>query len=157
MTNTSRTADAEILATARRVTIRSRRAVDSALAGAYRSVFRGQGTEFDEVREFTDGDELRAVDWNVTARLGRPYVKTYIDEREVTLLFVVDRTPSMGTGFGAWNLREAAARVCATLAHSATLSHDRFGFLGFSKGVDEVVRPGYGVGHVMRVVRESLA
>ncbi len=148
--------DADLVAATRHVTIRTRRAVDSALAGAYRSMFRGQGTEFDEVREFSEGDELRAVDWKVTARLGRPFVKTYIDERDVTLLFVVDRGPSMALGFGPWSLREGAARVCATLAHSARDSHDRFGLLAFSRGVDDIVRPGYGAGHVTRVVRSAL-
>lgn len=153
---TARPVDAELLARAHRVTIRCRRLVDGALAGAYRSAFRGQGAEFEEVREFVEGDELRAVDWNVTARLGTPYVKTYVDERDVTLLFVVDRAPAMTSAVGPWSPREAAARVCATLGHSATASHDRCGFLGFTGGVDVVVRPGRGAGHVLRVVREAL-
>lgn len=152
----ARTQDAELLARAHRVTIRCRRAVDGALAGAYRSVFRGQGAEFEEVREFVEGDELRAVDWNVTARLGTPYVKTYVDERELTLLFVVDRDASMDAGTGPWTPREGAARLCATLGHSAMASHDRFGLLAFGAGVDTVVRPGRGVGHLLRIVREAL-
>src|SRR5262245_54195690 len=104
---------AEVLAEVRRIEVLSRRLVTDLMAGGYSSVFRGAGIEFEGVREYAEGDDPRAVDWNVTARVGRPYVKTYVAERELTVLFVFDLSASTSGGFGPWSTRQTAARVCA--------------------------------------------
>src|SRR5690606_8445285 len=96
--------------------MQSRRLVTDVMSGGYTSVFRGTGIEFDTVREYEEGDDPRSVDWNVTARVGRPFVKKYVDERELTVWFVVDLSASMRSGFGLWSARETAARFVACLA-----------------------------------------
>jgi uncharacterized protein (DUF58 family) len=97
------------------------------------------------------------VDWNVTARIGRPFVKTYVEERELTVLFVLDLSPSMGGGFGVWSARQTAARVCACLALSAIRNNDKVGLIAFSDTVDRYVPPAKGVGHGLRIIRDCLA
>jgi uncharacterized protein (DUF58 family) len=141
----------------RRIEVETNRLVTGVMAGGYRSVFRGLGIEFDEVREWAEGDDLRAVDWNVTARAGRPFVKHYVDERELAVLFLLDLSASMAGGFGPLSTRQVAARVAACLALSAIRNHDKVGLIAFSSAVDRFVPPARGVGHALRVVRDCLA
>jgi uncharacterized protein (DUF58 family) len=148
---------AELLREVRNIEIESRRLAAGVMGGGYRSVFRGAGVEFDDVREYVEGDDPRAVDWNVTARVGRPYVKKYVDERELTLLFLLDLSTSMTGGFGAWSPRQAAVRVCACLALSAVAHNDKVGLVAFSEGVDRYVPPKKGLSHALRIVRDTLA
>lgn len=147
----------EILEEVQRIDLQSRRLVTDVMAGGYVSVFRGAGLEVDGVREYVDGDDPRTVDWNVTARMGRPFVKTYVDERDLTVLFLLDLSASMTGGFGIWSARQMAARVCACLALSATRNNDKVGLIAFSEGVDAYVSPGKGIGHALRIVRDCLA
>ena len=148
---------AELLKEVRRIEVQSSRLVADVMAGGYSSVFRGSGIEFEEVREYVDGDDPRAVDWNVTARVGRPYIKKYVEERELTVLFLLDLSASMGGGFGLWSARQMAARVCAWLALSAVRNNDKVGLIAFSQAVDKYVPPKKGIGHVLRIVRDCLA
>ena len=131
----------ELLAEVRRIDVLARRLVTDVMAGGYSSVFRGSGIEFDHVREYADGDAQRSVDWNVTARVGRPFVKTYVDERELTVLFLLDLSGSMGGGFGVLSARQIAARVCGCLALAAIRNNDKVGLIGFSDTVDRYVPP----------------
>jgi uncharacterized protein (DUF58 family) len=147
----------ELLAEVRRIDVLSNRLVTDVMAGGFSSVFRGAGLEFDEVREYVDGDDPRAVDWNVTARIGRPFVKKYVDERELTVLFLLDLSASMDGGFGVWSARQTAARVCACLALSAVRNGDKVGLVAFSETVDSYVPPKKGAAHALRVVRDCLA
>jgi uncharacterized protein (DUF58 family) len=148
---------AELLAEVRRIDVQSKRLVTDVMAGGYASVFRGSGVEFDEVRESVPGDDPRSVDWNVTARMGRPFVKKYAEERERTVVFLLDLSGSMAGGFGMWSARQTAARVCACLALSATRNDDKVGLVAFTEGVERYVPPKKGVGHALRIVRECLA
>jgi uncharacterized protein (DUF58 family) len=109
------------------------------------------------VREYVEGDSQRSIDWNVTARMGRPYVKTYVDERELTVIFLLDLSASMAGGFSVWSARQMAARVCACLALSATRNNDKVGLIAFSKDVDKYVPATKGIGHALRIVRDCLA
>lgn len=149
--------DPEILKQVRRIQVRTRRLVTDLLAGGYTSVFKGSGIEFDEVREFTEGDDIRSVDWNVTARTGRPYVKKFVEERELTLLFLVDTGPSLLYGSQARSPRRGAAELCALLAFAALRSNDKVGLLFCGEGPGTYIPPGKGPTHVMRIVREVLA
>ncbi len=147
----------EILAEVRRIEVRARRLVTGVMAGGYLSVFRGAGIEFESVREYEAGDDPRSVDWNVTARVGRPFVKTFVDERELTMLFVLDLSASMQAGLGAYTARQVAARLCAFLGLSAARHGDKVGLVAGSEGVDGFVAPRKGKAHVLRVVRDALA
>ena len=147
----------ELLEEVRRIDVLSKRLVNDVLAGGYSSVFRGAGLEFDTVREYVEGDDPRKVDWNVTARMGRPYVKEYVEEREQTVLFVLDLSASMDAGFAHWSPRQMAARMCACLALSAVRNDDKVGLVAFSEGVDRYVPPNKGVPHALRIVRDCLA
>jgi uncharacterized protein (DUF58 family) len=148
---------AELLAEVRRIDVQSRRLVTGVMAGGYASVFRGEGLEVKDVREYAEGDDPRSIDWNVTARVGRPFVKTYVGERELTVLYLLDLSASMTGGWGAWSPRQVAARVCACLALSATRQGDKVGLLAFSDAVDAYVEPRKGIGHALRIVRDCLA
>jgi uncharacterized protein (DUF58 family) len=148
---------AEVLAEVRRIDVQTRRLVTDVMAGGYVSVFRGSGVEFDEVREYVEGDDPRSIDWNVTARVGRPFVKKYVAERERTILFLLDLSASMDGGFGVWSARQAAARVTACLALSATRSGDKVGLVAFGRDVERFVEPRKGLGHALRIVRDVLA
>jgi uncharacterized protein (DUF58 family) len=148
---------ADLLKEVRRIEVQSRRLVTSVMAGGYTSVFRGSGVEFDDVREYVEGDDPRSVDWNVTARVGRPFVKKYVDERELTVLFLLDLSASMSGGFGIWSARQTAVRVCACLALSAINNNDKVGLIAFSRGVDRWVPPKKGLAHALRIVRDCLA
>lgn len=148
---------AELLAEVRRIEVQANRLVSGVMSGGYSSVFRGSGVEFDEVREFAEGDDIRAVDWNVTARTGRPFVKKYVDERELTVVFLLDLSASMTAGFGVWSARQMAARVCGCLALSAVRNNDKVGLVAFSADVDKYVPPKKGSAHALRIVRDCLA
>ena len=148
---------AEILDEVRRIDVHTRRLVTGVMAGSYQSVFRGKGIEFDAVRDYAHGDDPRDVDWNVTARVGRPMVKTYVDERELTVLFLLDLSASMDGGFGMWSVRQTAARVVACLALSAVYNGDKVGLVAFSEDVDAYVGARKGFGHASRIVRDCLA
>jgi uncharacterized protein (DUF58 family) len=146
----------EILKQVRGIAIRTRGLVDTLLSGEYRSVFRGHGMEFAEVRGYQPGDDYRAIDWNVSARLGAPYVKTFTEEREVTLFLVVDRSGSTTVGDPV-TAGERAVEVAAVLALAAAREHDRVGALTFTDRVEHVVPPAKGRRHALRVIRDLLA
>lgn len=148
---------ADILAEVRRIDLQTRRLVTGVMAGGYLSVFRGAGVEFESVREYVEGDDRRSVDWNVTARMGRPFVKTLVDERDLSVLFLLDLSASMEGGYAAWSVRQTAARICACLALSAVRSGDRAGLIAFSDGIDAYVPPRKGSAHAMRLIRDCLA
>ena len=148
---------ASLLTEVRRIQIQAQRLVTEMMAGSYHSVFRGAGIEFDEVREYIAGDDPRSVDWNVTARVGRPYIKKYIDERALSVMFLLDLSPSMTGGFGYWSAREVAARVCACLGLSAVRNNDQIGLIAFSDIVERFIPPRRHGGHAMRIVRDCLA
>ena len=146
----------EILKKIRRLELRTRRLVSSTFAGQYHSVFKGRGMNFEEVREYAPGDEIRSIDWNVTARMNTPYVKKFTEEREMTVMLVVDVSAS-GT-FGSVNLskRELAAEVASILAFSAINNNDKVGLLLFSDDVELFIPPKKGRLHTLRLIREML-
>ncbi len=146
----------ELLRQVKQIDLRTRGLVATLFAGEYRSVFRGQGMEFAEVRAYEHGDDYRSIDWNVSARLGSPYVKTFTEERELTLMLVVDRSGS--TDFGEPQSKAAlAVEVAAVLALAAAWHNDRVGALLFADKVERVVPPAKGRRHALRVVRDVLA
>ena len=147
----------EILKKVRRIDIRTRRLANDALAGRFHSVFRGRGMDFDEVREYTPGDEVRTIDWNVTARAGRPFVKKYREERELTVLLAVDVSGSGDFGSVSRTKREIEAEVACVLALSAVRNNDRVGLLLFSDHIEGFVPPRKGRSHVLRLVHEVLS
>lgn len=145
----------ETLARAKRVEIRAKKMVDTLLQSSYRSVFRGRGIEFSEVREYMEGDDIRYVDWNVTARTGRLYVKEFKEERDLLVYILVDISAS--TSFGSSALkREKAALAATTLAYSACKGNDRVGLLLFSDKVEKVLKPTKGRGVSYKVAREMV-
>ena len=146
----------EMLRQVRRIQVRTDRMVTDVMAGGYTSVFRGAGIEFDEVREFTEGDDLRSIDWNVTARTGRPYVKKFVEEREQTVMLAVDVSASTRLGCGARAVRQAASELAAILAFSAVGSGDRAGLLLFSDRIELELPPRGGLRQAFRVTREAL-
>jgi uncharacterized protein (DUF58 family) len=146
----------EIVANVRRIEVRTRRLVNDALAGHYRSVFRGRGIDFDEVREYVPGDEIRTIDWNVTARAGHPFVKKFREERELTMLLLVDVSGSFEFGSTAKSKRELTAELASVLAMSATRNNDKVGLVLFSDRIEKYIPPNKGRAHVLRVVREVL-
>jgi uncharacterized protein (DUF58 family) len=140
----------------RQIEIRTRRLVDESLAGHYHSVFRGRGIDFDSVREYVAGDEVRTIDWNVTARAGRPFVKQFHEERELVVWILVDVSASGDFGSGSTTKRELAAELACVLALSAVRNNDKVGLLMFSNRIEAQVPPAKGRAHVLRVVREIL-
>jgi uncharacterized protein (DUF58 family) len=146
----------EFLAKIRRIEIRARRLVANIFLGEYHSVFRGKGIEFSEVRQYEPGDDVRAIDWNVTARMGTPYIKKYIEERELTVMLLVDVSPSSSFTSTAMSKRELAAEVAATLAFAAVANGDRVGLIAFSDRIERFVEPGKDRRHVLRIIRELL-
>jgi len=140
----------------RQLEIRTRRLVNDSLAGEYRSVFKGRGMDFDDVREYVPGDEIRTIDWNVTARAGRPFVKKFTEERELTLLLLVDVSASGNFGSAAKSKRELAAELASVLAFSAIHNNDKVGLILYTDRVEEYIPPKKGRRHVLRVVREIL-
>jgi uncharacterized protein (DUF58 family) len=146
----------EFLAKIRRIEIRARRLVANIFLGEYHSVFRGRGIEFSEVRQYEPGDDVRAIDWNVTARMGTPYIKKYIEERELTVMLLVDVSASSSFTSTAMTKRELAAEVAATLAFAANANGDRVGLIAFSDRIEKFVEPGKDRRHVLRIIRELL-
>ena len=140
----------------RQIEIRTRRLVDATLAGRYHSVFRGRGLDFDSVREYVPGDEIRTIDWNVTARAGHPFVKQFHEERELCVWILVDVSASGDFGSVEMTKRDLAAELACVLALSAVQNNDKVGLLIFSDRVEAHVPPGKGRSHVLRVVREIL-
>jgi uncharacterized protein (DUF58 family) len=140
----------------RELEIRTRRMVDESVAGAYHSVFKGRGMDFDEVREYTPGDEVRTIDWNVTARAGRPFVKKFTEERELTLFLVVDISASGNFGSGEMAKRDLAAEVASVLAFSAIRNSDKVGLILYTDRIERYLPPKKGRRHVLRVVRDIL-
>ncbi|MFN0053144.1 MAG: DUF58 domain-containing protein [Planctomycetales bacterium] len=147
----------EILKEVRRIQIVARRQVNDLLAGEYLSVFKGRGMEFDAVREYVPGDEIRSIDWNVTARTGTPYIKTFCEERELTVIIAVDLSASGAFGSLRLSKLETAAEVAAVLMFTALKNNDKVGLLFFADDVVRYVPPRKGRGNVLRLIRELLA
>jgi uncharacterized protein (DUF58 family) len=146
----------EILEKVRRIEIKTQSIVDSFLSGEYHSVFKGRGMEFSEVRGYVPGDDIRSIDWNVTARMGSPYVKKHVEERELTVMLVVDASASGDFGSAGMFKAETAVELCAVLAFSAIKNNDRVGLLIFTSGIEKYIPPKKGKNHVLRVIRELL-
>lgn len=146
----------ELLAQVRRIEIRARRLASTLLTGDYRSVFRGSGIEFAEAREYIVGDDVRLIDWNVTARMGVPWVKEYVEERELSVVCAVDVSASQLVARSPSGRLGAAAELCALLSFAAVFHHDRAGLLTFTDRVERFVAPAHGSRHVLRIVREVL-
>jgi uncharacterized protein (DUF58 family) len=146
----------EILKKVRQIQIRTRHMVSDVFAGQYHSVFKGRGMEFHEVREYVPGDDIRSIDWNVTARAGHPFVKKFVEEREMTVMLLVDISASHAFGSTPQLKKDLAAEMAAVLAFSAILNGDRVGLILFSDEVELYVPPKKGTAHVLRVIREVL-
>ena len=149
--------DRSIYKKIKQIEIRSHKAVNQLFAGEYRSVFKGQGLEFYEVREYVPGDDIRLIDWNVSARLGFPYVKKFIEERQQSIILCVDVSASQDFGSQKLNKNEAAAEIAAVLAFSAIKNNDLVGLLMFSDRIEKYIPPKRGRRHVLLVVREILS
>ena len=141
----------------RRIRLRTRAILESGVVGAYHAVFKGRGMEFAEVREYTPGDDVRTIDWNVTARLGAPHVKKFVEERDLTLLLLVDVSGSQAFGSRFLLKRDYAAELAAVLAFSAVANHDRVGAVLFSDRIEAFVPPARGNDHALRIVRDLMA
>ena len=141
----------------RRLEIRTRRLVNDSFAGNYQSVFKGMGMEFEEVRPYTPGDEVRTIDWNVTARMGQPYIKSFVEERELTVMLLVDASASGDFASQKNFKRELAAELAAVLSFSATTNDDKVGLLIFTDKIELYIPPRKGRRHVLRLIRELLA
>jgi uncharacterized protein (DUF58 family) len=146
----------EILKKVKQIQIRSSRLVNDVLAGEYVSVFKGRGMEFEDVREYQAGDDIRTIDWNVTARLGHPYIKRFKEERELTIMFLVDLSYSGEFGSMKQFKNEIATEICALLALSAVRNNDKVGLILFTDKIEKFVPPKKGKTHVLRVIREVL-
>jgi uncharacterized protein (DUF58 family) len=146
----------EIMERVRHIEIRTARLARETFAGQYHSVFKGRGMDFEEVREYVPGDEVRAIDWNVTARTGRPFVKKFREERELTIVLLVDLSASGHFGSVAQSKRELAAEVASVLAFAAVRNNDKVGLILFTDEVEQYIPPRKGRSHVLRVVREIL-
>mgnify|MGYP006276445771 CR=1 FL=1 len=147
----------ELIAKVRRIEIRTRKIVDELTGGAYHSVFKGQGIEFSEVREYAPGDEVRSIDWNVTARFGHPFVKRFEEEREITVLLLVDISGSGDFGSRDMAKNELSVELAALLSLSAIRNNDRVGLMLFSEAPELLVPPRKGRRHGLRVIRDVLA
>jgi len=148
---------AETLQKIRRIDLRTRRLVDESFAGAYHAVFKGRGMEFDTVRPYEPGDDVRDIDWNVTARAGTPFVKRYVEERELTVMLALDISASTFFGTQSRQKRDTAVELGAVLAYAAIRNQDRVGLLLFSDRVERYVAPRKGRNHVLRLIRDLLA
>jgi uncharacterized protein (DUF58 family) len=147
----------EVLKKVRQIEIRTNREVTDVLGGQYHSVFKGHGMEFEEVREYLPGDEVRSIDWNVTARFGHPYIKKFKEERELTVMLIVDVSASGQFGSVRQTKNELAAELAAVLAFSAIRNNDKVGLIMFTDQIEKYVPPKKGRRHVLRVIREILA
>ncbi len=146
----------EIFEAVRRIEIRTRRLVDETFSGEYHSVFKGRGMEFREVREYVPGDDIRTIDWNVTARHNQPFVKIFEEERELTVMLLADVSRSGRFGSGQRTKAEIAAELCGVLAFSAISNKDKVGLVLFSDRVEKYIPPAQGKSHVLRLIRELL-
>ncbi len=146
----------ELIKKINQIQIYSSRAVNASFAGQYESVFKGRGMEFDEVREYMPGDDIRSIDWNVTARTGKPYIKRFVEEREMTVMFVVDLSASGEFGTVNKMKNELAAEFCAVLAFAAAKNNDKVGLLIFTDRIELYIPPKKGSRHVLRLIRELL-
>jgi uncharacterized protein (DUF58 family) len=146
----------EILQKVRQIEIYTNRLVNDVLAGEYHSVFKGRGMEFSEVREYQAGDDMRTIDWNVTARMGHPFVKLLVEERELTVILLIDASASGNFGTVQQMKGELAVELCAVLAFSAIRNHDKIGLIVFTDEVEKYIPPKKGKNHVLRVIRELL-
>ena len=147
----------ELMNKIRHIEIRTRRLVNDSFAGEYHSIFKGRGMEFDEVRPYYPGDEVRTIDWNVTARTGHPHVKRYVEERELTVMLMVDASGSGDFGSEGQFKRELAAELASVLSFSATTNKDKVGLMIFTDQVELYIPPRKGRKHVLRLIRELLA
>jgi uncharacterized protein (DUF58 family) len=147
----------DLLARIRKIEIRTRRMVEEITAGAYHSVFKGSGIEFEEVREYTPEDDVRDIDWNVTAKMGHPYIKKYIEERELTVMLLVDASASGYFGSGEKTKLETAVEIASVLAFSAIRNHDKVGLLMFTDKTELYLPPKSGRQHCLRLIRELVA
>src|SRR5881409_1760818 len=146
----------EILKKIRTLEIKTRGLVETAFAGDYRSVFKGRGMNFEDVREYQPGDEIRSIDWNVTARMGNAFIKKFTEERELTVMLIVDVSASGNFGSKTQSKRELAAEVACLLAFSAIRNHDKVGLLLFTDRVELFIPPKKGRSHTLRIIREIL-
>jgi uncharacterized protein (DUF58 family) len=147
----------ELIKKIRRIEIRTRHLVNDSFAGEYHAIFKGRGMEFDEVRPYQQGDEVRTIDWNVTARMGEPYIKRYVEERELTVMLLVDASASGQFGTVNRFKREIAAELGAVLAYSAISNNDKVGLLIFTDRLELFIPPRKGRRHVLRLIRDLLA
>ncbi|MDP7006314.1 MAG: DUF58 domain-containing protein [Phycisphaerales bacterium] len=147
----------DLLKKVRRIELRTSRLVDDVLAGGYHSAFKGRGMEFEEVRQYQIGDDVRTIDWNVSARFGEPFVKLYREERELTVMLLVDISGSQYCGTHEQFKDELVAEICATLSISAIRNNDKVGLICFTDRVEAYIPPRKGSKHVLRVIRELLA
>ena len=148
---------ADVLRQVRRLHLRARRLVQTLLGGEYHSAFKGAGLSFEEVREYQPGDDVRTIDWNVTARMGALHIKKFVEERDLTLLLAVDVSGSQSFGSSFLLKRDYAAELAAVLAFSAVMNHDRVGAVLFSDRIEGYVPPARGRDHALRIVRDLLA
>lgn len=146
----------EILSQIRRIQIVTSRMVRDVFSGQYQSVFKGRGMEFDEVRQYQVGDEIRSIDWNVTARMGQPYVKKFMEERELTVMLLLDLSASCYFGTVKKLKRQLASEICSVLALSAIRNNDKVGLVIFTDKIEKFVPPKKGLSHVLRIIREAL-
>ena len=146
----------EVIRQIRRLQLKARRAVEDLLGGEYHSVFKGTGIAFEEVREYLPGDDIRTIDWNVTARMGHPFIKRFIEERELTVVLVVDCSGSHQFGTRAQQKREVAAELAAVLAFSAISNNDRVGLVQLTDRIERFLPPRKGTRHVLRLIRDVL-
>jgi uncharacterized protein (DUF58 family) len=146
----------DVLKKIQQIEIHTRRLANEAFVGEYHSVFKGRGMEFEEVREYQPGDEIRTIDWNVTARMGRPFIKRYVEERELTVILLVDVSASGNFGSIKQLKNEVAIDICALLAFSAIKNNDKVGMIMFTDKIEKFIPPKKGTRHVLRVIRELL-
>ncbi len=146
----------EILKNIRRIQITTSRMVTDVFAGQYQSVFKGKGMEFEEVREYQPGDEIRSIDWNVTARMGSPYIKKFVEERELTVMLILDMSPSSFFGTRNQLKMQLAAEVCSVLALAAIKNNDKVGFIAFTDKIEKFIPARKGLRHVLRIISEAL-
>ncbi len=144
----------EVMRQVRRLQLRARRAVEDPLGGAYRSVFKGTGIAFEEVREYQPGDEIRSIDWNVTARMGHPFIKRYVEERELTVILLVDASASMSFGTVQQSKRDVVAELAALLSLCAVSNNDKVGLILVTRAVERYVPPRKGPRHILRLIRD---
>ncbi|MBZ0300703.1 MAG: DUF58 domain-containing protein [Anaerolineae bacterium] len=148
---------ADVMRQIRRIELRTRRLVNDSFAGSYHAVFKGRGITFDAVRAYEPGDDVRDIDWNVTARTGDPYIKQYVEERELTVMLVLDASASILFGSVKWLKRDLAAELGAVLALSAISNNDKVGLLVFSDQIELFIPPRKGRNHVLRLIRDLMA